>query len=31
VINRQVRVVYDPLVEVGMFHVVVKVIPKAIY
>jgi hypothetical protein len=31
VINRQVRVVYDPLVEVGMFHVVVKVLPKAIF
>jgi hypothetical protein len=31
VINRQVRVLYDPLVEVGMFHVVVKVFPKSIY
>lgn len=28
VINRQVRVIYEPLVEVGTIHVVVKVFPK---
>lgn len=31
VINRQVRYISEPLIEVGMVHVVVKVFPKAIY
>jgi hypothetical protein len=31
VVNRQVRVIYEPLVEVGTIHVVVKVFPKAIF
>lgn len=31
VVNRQVRIVTDPLVEVGTFHVVVKVFPKSIF
>lgn len=31
VVNRQVRYIAEPLIEVGMVHVVVKVFPKAIY